>query len=703
AAVTGEALSLPAKGYVLEAALSPDGATVAYLLVPQEALGQAPLPAQVWLADLRTGTTRVLASDLALRSALAWSPDGLLLSVIERGQLTVMETRQGVSVTALDSLARIDLDATGYAWLPDQAGLLAVTTDPAGEQALALVGNNSGTVAPLPLDVPVTTVSAEDGQAATLLTDEGALWSLSLVDLQAQRLATGDVPVAAFAWAPSQGAAEGEVSAAGEARRLAYADRAGGLWLATGAEAGGLTTEQLATLPAPAGVVRWLDEQRLAVDLVVRGGTAVLVVDVATKQTVTVGLADRGLEAAQAAAGGAVSMQGEVSAPFDWYRYQGAAESGACASVNCGPTSVAMAIQFARNNLYVPISEIRAYVSGTECDGTNSTQLRAALTYWGVSYRNIYGMSAVRDAVNTNGHIVLVPVIMGAISPGADYEVWNSSPTANTGRYYSFSGGHWLVVRGLSDDGNWVKVYDPNVWASGKYYYADGTPKGKDRLYRYSEFAQAFAQNSNWAIEITMTSSSLPTPTLTATPLPTATATPSPTPTATATNTAVPTSTPTIVAPTATRTSTTVPSSTPTTVAPTATRTSTTVPTATRTATPVPTTAPAPSRIPDAPYGLTASQGTYTDRVQLSWTAPAGALFYTVHRAEGSGPRLYLGSASAPPYRDYEAVAGVEYTYGVTACNSLGCSDYAGPATGSRAPLPPNRVWVPMALSGAAP
>ncbi|MEN6480318.1 MAG: hypothetical protein ABFD20_11880, partial [Anaerolineales bacterium] len=42
AAVTGEALSLPAKGYVLEAALSPDGATVAYLLVPQEALGQAP-------------------------------------------------------------------------------------------------------------------------------------------------------------------------------------------------------------------------------------------------------------------------------------------------------------------------------------------------------------------------------------------------------------------------------------------------------------------------------------------------------------------------------------------------------------------------------------------------------------------------------------------------------------------------------------
>jgi len=591
--VIGQALTLPVAGQVLEAALSPDGQRVAYLLTPKTALAQAPLPAQVWLADLATGESRALSEELEQRSQLTWSPDGLLLALIEDGRLTVMECQQGAQVGALSDLASDGLVYTGYAWLADGEGLVAIVQDETGAQRLALVGGASGTVLTAPLDEAVAAVAlTPQGAAATLLTASGALWAVPLSTAIPAPLVAGEAAIAAFAW-----------SAADEALRLAYADRAGALWLATADSDGALATpQQVATLPAPVSALAWLDAETMAATLVLGGGTAVLVVDVATGDTLTIGVAEA--ITPQAAPEAFVGMLAEVSASYDWYRYQGATESGACASVNCGPTSVAMAIQFARDNLVVPISEIRTYVSGAVCDGTNSTQLRAALTNWGVSYRNIYGLSAVREAIETNGHIVLVPVIMGAISPGLDYEVYNSNPALNYGRYYKYSSGHWLVVRGITSDGAWVKVYDPNVWASGKYYYSDGTPKGKDRLYSYSEFATAFAQNSNWAIEITMAPSAT-----SPTAVPTATATP----TATAVLTAAPTATFTPAA----------------------------------TATPAAT--PTPSSIPAAPAGLTASEGAYADCVRVGWDVVAGATFNTVHRAEEGGSRVYLANAAAPP------------------------------------------------------
>jgi hypothetical protein len=193
----------------------------------------------------------------------------------------------------------------------------------------------------------------------------------------------------------------------------------------------------------------------------------------------------------------------DLSAPFDWYRYQGASDSGACSTTNCGPTSVAMAIEFANNDQYVSISDVRSYMTGTTCGDTNMSQIRSALSHWDVQYSNISGMNAVKSAVNDRGHIVIVPVKMSDISAGSDLDTGGTDASNRYNRYSSFTGYHVLVVKGISDDGNWVIVYDPNVFSGAKYWYSNGQAKGKDRYYNYNNFATAFANNGNSAIEIT--------------------------------------------------------------------------------------------------------------------------------------------------------------------------------------------------------
>jgi hypothetical protein len=126
------------------------------------------------------------------------------------------------------------------------------------------------------------------------------------------------------------------------------------------------------------------------------------------------------------------------------YRAQGASDSGACASANCGPAVVAMAIGWARNGQWIPISDIRSYMSGTNCRYTDVTDLRNALTNWSVSYATITGLDAVRDAINNRGHIVIVPVAMSSIPAGSDYLTAKSDPANHYDRFYSFTGGHFV-------------------------------------------------------------------------------------------------------------------------------------------------------------------------------------------------------------------------------------------------------------------
>jgi hypothetical protein len=93
---------------------------------------------------------------------------------------------------------------------------------------------------------------------------------------------------------------------------------------------------------------------------------------------------------------------------------------------------------------------------------------------------------------------------------------------------------------------------------------------------------------------------------------------------------------------------------------------------------------------PSPPADISASDGTYTDKVQVSWTASAGATSYQVFRYtsdDSSTAGELTGSHPSSPYDDTSAVAGTTYFYWVKACNSAGCSGFSASDSGFRQEL----------------
>ncbi|NLX22688.1 MAG: hypothetical protein GXY55_13630 [Phycisphaerae bacterium] len=91
--------------------------------------------------------------------------------------------------------------------------------------------------------------------------------------------------------------------------------------------------------------------------------------------------------------------------------------------------------------------------------------------------------------------------------------------------------------------------------------------------------------------------------------------------------------------------------------------------------------------IPDAPTGVTASDGTYLDRVAVAWNASTGATGYQVWRAttNNSGSASQLAAPTVTSYDDTTAVSGTTYYYWVKATNSSGSSGFSISDSGYRA------------------
>jgi len=88
---------------------------------------------------------------------------------------------------------------------------------------------------------------------------------------------------------------------------------------------------------------------------------------------------------------------------------------------------------------------------------------------------------------------------------------------------------------------------------------------------------------------------------------------------------------------------------------------------------------------PSVPGGLTASDGSYSDRVRVSWNQTEGASTYTLYRSQSSGSiGSELTTTSSTSYDDTSAVAGENYYYRIKACSSLGCSSISGYDAGWR-------------------
>ncbi len=78
---------------------------------------------------------------------------------------------------------------------------------------------------------------------------------------------------------------------------------------------------------------------------------------------------------------------------------------------------------------------------------------------------------------------------------------------------------------------------------------------------------------------------------------------------------------------------------------------------------------PSDSALPP-PVGVSASDGTFSDRVRITWNPVAGVTSYEVYR---DGSRI--GSSASASFEDASITPGLTYAYAIRACNADGCSD----------------------------
>ena len=101
------------------------------------------------------------------------------------------------------------------------------------------------------------------------------------------------------------------------------------------------------------------------------------------------------------------------------------------------------------------------------------------------------------------------------------------------------------------------------------------------------------------------------------------------------------------------------------------------------------------------PSTIQASDGTYEDKVQVTWGDVNQAAHYDVYRADENGnSEIKLGTADNTRFNDTTAAAGITYTYRVKACNPFGCTNPSPHDTGWRAGDGFDKIsYIPVALS----
>jgi fibronectin type 3 domain-containing protein len=95
------------------------------------------------------------------------------------------------------------------------------------------------------------------------------------------------------------------------------------------------------------------------------------------------------------------------------------------------------------------------------------------------------------------------------------------------------------------------------------------------------------------------------------------------------------------------------------------------------------------------PTGVSASDSTFSDRIEVTWTAVPDATGYTVWRAVGSAaPALVSGpeAVTGTTFSDTTANIGTTYAYSVKAVSILGPTVLSASDNGTRAPYPPTGV-----------
>jgi serine protease len=98
-----------------------------------------------------------------------------------------------------------------------------------------------------------------------------------------------------------------------------------------------------------------------------------------------------------------------------------------------------------------------------------------------------------------------------------------------------------------------------------------------------------------------------------------------------------------------------------------------------------------------APGGVSAGDGDYPDKVQVSWNQTPGATGYIIYRGTNSATNLAqaIGQAVTAPYDDSAAAGNAIYFYWVQATNAAGGGAWSDPDSGYRSGVPPTITLQP--------
>jgi fibronectin type 3 domain-containing protein len=90
---------------------------------------------------------------------------------------------------------------------------------------------------------------------------------------------------------------------------------------------------------------------------------------------------------------------------------------------------------------------------------------------------------------------------------------------------------------------------------------------------------------------------------------------------------------------------------------------------------------------PPAPTDVSASDGTYSDRVEVTWTGSSEATSYRIYRSispDRWANKMFLGTTAGTVFNDTKAQPKRTYYYWVKASNSYGTSDFSAYDAGYR-------------------
>ncbi len=197
-------------------------------------------------------------------------------------------------------------------------------------------------------------------------------------------------------------------------------------------------------------------------------------------------------------------VEKRINKAYEWYIDQGT--TGEFAEINCGPTTVTMAIKWANPGFSKTVEDARnTFWSKGGLWYTSDIVKYLNLNNIGNYYIELSEITSLKNSID-DGNIAILCINSYLIDR-------NKTERYHRDRFYetnSQSFGHFILVKGykLVDDKLWFECYDS--YSMGAFYQNEGALKGKDRYYSATDLNKATNRWWDYAIVVTQNKTQTP-------------------------------------------------------------------------------------------------------------------------------------------------------------------------------------------------